>query len=180
MYVSAEQIAATRKAGMDALISLAQAQFAAFEQVSALNFNTGKAVLEGGINHAKAFMSAKRAQDLVQLNQAAAQPLFDKAIAYSRDLNAVVAQARAEVFRASEARAIEANRAVIKMLDDMTKTPPAGLGVPVITIKSVLAATSAACENYAGFAQQAADMAKANISCSTAAKVTKAGKRKAA
>ena len=179
MYFSAEQIAATRKAGMDALMALAQAQFAAFEQISALNFNAGKAVLEGSVSHVKAFVSAKRAQDLVELNAAAAQPVFEKAIAYSRGLNSVAAQARAEIVKLSEARATEANRAVIDILDNMTKAPPAGLGIPVITIKSVLAATNAAHENYASVVKQAADAAKAAVASPSAARQTAPGRNRA-
>jgi len=68
MYLSAEQIAATGRSGMDTLLAFAQAQLAAFEQVSALNFDAGRAALEGGISHARAFMSVKRALDLVGLS----------------------------------------------------------------------------------------------------------------
>ena len=162
MYLSAEHIAATGKAGMDTLITVAQAQFAAFEQVSALNFNAGKAVFEDGINHAKALMSVKGAQELAELSAAAAQPAFEKAIAYSRDLNSVVAQARAEVSKLSKLRAAEMNRTVISVLDNMTKTAPAGAGVVITAIKSILAATNAAYESYNKVAEQAAGMAEAN------------------
>ncbi len=179
MYVSAEQIAATGKAGMDALITLGQAQFAAFEQVSVLNFNTGKVVFEDGIKHAKALMSVKGARDLVELNAAAAQPAFEKAIAYSRDLNSVAARARAEVSKLSESRAVELNRTAISLLDNMTKTAPVGLGVAVSAIKSVLAAANAAYESYTRVAKQAADMAEANIVPPTVVRAKQAGKKKA-
>jgi phasin family protein len=180
MYLSAKQIAATGKSGMDTLIALAQAQFAAYEQVSALNFDAGKAALEGGISHAKALMSAKHAQDLVELSAAAAQPAFEKAIAYSRGLNSMAMQARAEVLNLSESRAVELNRAVISILDNMTNPAPVGLGVPAIAIKAILAASNSSDQNSTEVTTQAPDAAKAKTpsSATSAAKRTK--KRKAA
>ena len=57
MYATPEQFAAANKAGVDALFTIAHAHFAAFERLSALNFNTTKSVFEDSVNQAKALLS---------------------------------------------------------------------------------------------------------------------------
>lgn len=177
MYISAEQVAASGRAGVDVLHKLSQAQFAAFEQVAALNLSAGKALLAGGIKHARALLAVKGARDLMQLNAAAAEPVFDKAIIYARELNALAAQARVEMLKQSELRAVEANRAVIGILDEMAKGAPAGSGVAAAAIKSALAASNASYESYAAVARQAANASKRNGS-SRAASAAKRTQRK--
>ena len=78
MITTPEQFAAANKASMDALFTVATAQFAAFERPSALNFNTTKAAFEDGVSQAKALLSVKDAQEFVSLSSAAAQPSLKK------------------------------------------------------------------------------------------------------
>ena len=47
-----EQIAATNKAGVEAILGFAHSQFAAFERLSALHFNATKSAFEDSVNHA--------------------------------------------------------------------------------------------------------------------------------
>ena len=82
MYSTPEQFAAANKASVDALFTIAHAQFAAFERLSALNFNTTKAAFEDSVNQAKALLSVKDPQEFVNLTVASAQPALEKAIAY--------------------------------------------------------------------------------------------------
>src|ERR1035437_4214643 len=86
MYATPEQYAAANKVGVDALFTIAHAQFAAFERLSALNFNTTKAAFEDSVNQTKALLSVKDAQELVNLGATSAQPALEKAIAYSRNV----------------------------------------------------------------------------------------------
>jgi phasin family protein len=180
MYLSAEQIAATGQSGVDTLIAFAQAQYAAFEQVSSLNFDAGKAALEGGISRARAFMSVTRAQDLVELNAASAAPAFESAIAYTRGLNSVAAQTRAEVLRLFEARAVELNRRLTKILDSMTNPAPVGLSLPIIAIKAILAGSNGSDDNLVKTARQAPDAAMAKVPSPAAATAKRTKRRKAA
>ena len=64
MYATPEQFAAASKTSVDALFTIAQAQFAAFERLSALNFNTAKAAFEENANQARALLSVKDASSM--------------------------------------------------------------------------------------------------------------------
>ena len=66
MYVIPEQLTATNKAGIELQIGLANAQFAAFERLSALNFNAANSAYDGFAR------VSKQATDMAESNFAAA------------------------------------------------------------------------------------------------------------
>ena len=174
MYVTPEQIAATNKAGVDAIISLANSQFAAFERWSTLNMNATKAAFEDSVSHAKALLGAKDVQEFINLNAAAAQPALEKAIAYSRSVYEVATQSQAELTKAVESQAAELNRNVVGFLDKVSKNAPAGSDVAVAAVKSALAAANTAYDSFTKVAKQASEIAEANFSAvTTAAKETR-------
>ena len=174
MYVTPEQIAATNKAGVEALLGLANSQYAAFERWSTLNLNATKAAFEDSMNHAKALLGAKDAQEFINLNAAAAQPALEKAIAYSRSVYEVAAQSQAELTKAVESQAAELNKNVVGFLDKVSKNAPAGSDVAVAAVKSALAAANTAYDSFTKVAKQATEIAEANFTAvTTAAKETR-------
>jgi phasin family protein len=174
MYVTPEQIAASNKAGVEALLGLANSQFAAFERWSNLNLNATKAAFEDTMSHAKALLGAKDVQEFINVNAAAAQPALEKAIAYSRSVYEVAAQSQAELTKAMEAQAAEINRNLVSFLDKVSKNAPAGSDVAVAAVKQALAAANTAYDSFTKVAKQATEIAEANFTAvTTAAKETR-------
>jgi phasin family protein len=178
MYLTPEQIVATNKAGVEAILGFAHSQFAAFERLSALNFNATKAAFDEGISHAKALLSAKDVQDVVTLNAAAAQPTLEKAIAYSRNVYEVTAQTNGELVKSIEMQAAEFNKNLVGLLDKISKNAPAGTDVAVTAVKSALAAANSAYDSFTKAAKQATEMAESNFASVTS--VQKEAKKRAA
>jgi len=180
MYATPEQFAAANKAGVDTLFTIAQAQFAAFERLSALNFNTTKAAFEDTVNQTKALLSVKDPQEFVNLTAASAQPALEKVIAYSRNVYEIAIQTQAEVKKMAEGQAAEMNRNVGSLLDNVTKNAPAGSEVAVTAVKSAMAAANSAYDNFSKVVKQATDAAEANIAAATTRVVKEVSKKKAA
>lgn len=180
MYATPEQFAAANKAGVDALFSVAHAQFAAFERLSALNFNVTKAAFEDSVNQTKALLSVKDAQELLNLTAASTQPTLEKAITYSRKAYGVATQAQAEVTKLAEAQAAEMNKAVVSLMDKLAKNAPAGSDVAAAAVKSALAAANSAYDSFSKVVKQATELAEANVSAATASMAKEVGKKKAA
>lgn len=182
MYATPEQFAATNKAGVDALFIFARAQFAAFERLSVLNFNTTKAAFEDSVKQSKALLSVKDPQEFISLSTASAQPALEKAIAYSRGVYEVATQTQAEVTKLAETRAAEMNKTVGTLLERLTQNAPAGSDVAVTAVKSAMAAANSAYDSFTKAVKQATDMTEANVTAVTAraTKQTakKAGKKK--
>ena len=181
MYVTPEQVVATNKAGVEALIGLAHSQFAAFERVSALTFNATKSVFEDSVAPTKALMGANDVQELVNLNTAATQPSIEKVIAYSRSVYDVTTQTQGELTKLVESQASEFNKSVVSLVDKVSKIAPAGSDVAVAAVKSALAAANSAYDSMSKMSKQATELAEANFAAATnVAPVVKDGKKKAA
>jgi phasin family protein len=179
MYVTPEQVTANSKASVEAMLALANSNFAVVEKLAALNFNATKSAFEDGMSHAKALLNAKDVQEFVNLNVAAAQPSLEKLIAYSRSVYELSTQQQAEITRLVESQAGEFNRSFVGMLDKYAKNAPAGSDVAIAAVKSALAAANSAYDSFAKVTKQASEIAEANMAAATAA-VTKDGKKKAA
>ncbi|MBI4291408.1 MAG: phasin family protein [Betaproteobacteria bacterium] len=178
MNVTPDQISSANKAGVEMILGIANTQFAAFERLSALNFNATKAAFEAGVRQTKALLGAKDVQELVSLNSAAAQPNLENAISYSRSVYELATQTQSEVNKLIESQAAEFNRNMVTFLDKVSKTAPAGSDVAVAAVKSALAAANSAYDSIAKVAKQATEMAEANFTAAT--NVAKEAKKKAA
>lgn len=178
MYTTPEQIAAANKAGVEALIGLANTQFAAIERLSALNFNVAKSAFEDNVSYAKTLLGAKDPQEFVSLSASAGQPSLEKAIAYSRSVYEIATQAQAEFGKFAEAQAGEFNKNIVGYLDKVSKNAPAGSDVAIAAVKSALAAANSAYDSLNRVAKQASEMAETNFSAATT--VLKDAKKKAA
>jgi phasin family protein len=167
MYVTPEQIQATTKANVDAMLSLATSQFAAIEKFASLNANAVKAAFEDSIANARALSGAKDVQELVNLQSTFAQPAIEKAIAYSKSVYEVATEAGGELSKVAERRVAEWNENFVTLLDKVSKNAPAGSDVAVAAVKSMLAAGNAAYDNLNKVAKQATEIAEANVAAAT-------------
>src|SRR5918995_1867427 len=167
MYVTPEQIQSANKANVEALLAIANAQFAAFEKLANISAGAVKSVFEDSIANARALLGAKDVQEFVSLQNAFAQPAIEKAIAYSKSLYEVATGANAELSKVAERRVAEWNENFATLLDKVSKNAPAGSDVAVAAVKSMLAAANSAYDNLNKGTKQATERAEANVSAAT-------------
>jgi phasin family protein len=96
MYVTPEQIQATNKSNVEAILAVANAQFAALEKLATLNANTVRSAFEDSIANTRALLGAKDMQEFVSLQNTFGQPAVEKAIAYSKSVYEVATTTTAE------------------------------------------------------------------------------------
>lgn len=167
MYVTPEQIQAANKANVEAFLAVANAQFAAFEKLTALQVNAVKTAFEDGLANTRTLMGAKDVQEFVNLQNSFAQPAMDKAIAYTKSVYQVAAGTQAELSKVAERRVAEWNENFVTLLDKVSKNAPAGSDVAVAAVKSMLAAANSAYDNFNKVAKQATEIAEANVAAAT-------------
>src|SRR5918995_1582978 len=167
MYVTPEQIQSANKANVEALLAIANAQFAAFEKLANIGAGAVKSAFEDSIANARALLGAKDVQELVALQNAFAQPAIEKAIAYSKSVYEVATETNAELSKVAERRVAEWNENFVSLLDKVSKNAPAGSDVAVAAIKSMMAAGNAAYDNFTKVTKQATEIAEANVAAAT-------------
>ena len=165
MNVTPAQIANANKAGVEMMLGITNTQFAAFERLSALNFNATRAAIESSVTQSKALLGAKDVQELVSMNSTAAKPNIENAIAYSRGIYELVTQTRGEITNLIESQATEFNKSMVGFLDEVSKT--AGSDVAVAAVKSALGTANLAYDSIAKLAKQATEIAESSFTAAT-------------
>jgi phasin family protein len=166
-----EQIAATNKANVEAMMHFNHVAFEGIERLLALNLNAVKSAMEESVSNAKAALAAKDVQELIALQTALAQPAMEKAVSYSKSVYEIANQAKTEVTKMVEAQAAEANRNFVALLDKAAKSAPAGSEVAIAAVKSAIAAANSAYDSMSKAGKQFADLAEANVAAATNATV---------
>ncbi len=180
MYVTPEQFQTANKTSIEAILSLATTQFAAFEKLANLNAKAIQAAFETTIANARALAGAKDVQEYVSLQSTLAQPAIENAIAYSKSVYAVATEASNEFSKAAEQRVSELKENFVSLLDKAAKNAPAGSDVAVNAVRQMLAAGNSAYDNFTKATKQATGIAEANVDVATetvkgfAAKASKA------
>jgi phasin family protein len=159
MYPTSEQIQATTKANVEAILALATSQFAALEKIAGLNAGIAKTAFEDSIANARALVGATDVQDLVNLQRSFAQPAIDRTLAYSRSVYEVATHAGAEMAKAGERRVAEWKEDLVSLLDQAAKNAPAGSEVTVTAVKQMLAVANTAYGNFSKVAKHATEIA---------------------
>jgi phasin family protein len=167
MYVTPEQIQATSKANVEAVLAIATTQFVAMEKIANLQAETMKSAFQDSISNTRALMGAKDAQEFINLQSSFAQPALEKAIAFSKSVYEVAAETGGELSKLAEKRVAEWNENFVSLLDKVSKNAPAGSDVTVAAVKSMLAAANSAYDNMTKVAKQATEIAEANVAAAT-------------
>ena len=167
MYVTPEQIQAAQRANVEALLAVANAQFAAFEKLANISAGAVKSVFEESVSNTRALLGAKDVQEFVALQNSFAQPAIEKAIAYSKGVYEVATEANGELSKVAERRVAEWNENFVNLLDKVSKNAPAGSDVAVAAVKSMLAAANSAYDNMSKVEKQATEIAEANVTAAT-------------
>jgi phasin family protein len=174
-FTTPEQFASANKAAVDSLLSVANAALASAERIAALNLNTARSVLEDSVSNTKALLGAKDVQEALSIQASLAQPNVEKAVAYSRSVYEISAQAQEELSKTIESQFSGFQKQVADLLDKTAKAAPAGSDVAVAAVKSAIAAANSAFDNLNKAAKQVAEITEANVAAATNATVKAVG-----
>ena len=173
-----EQFASANKTAVDSLLSLANTALASAERIAALNLNAARSVLEDSVSGTKALLGAKDVQEAISIQASLAQPNVEKAVAYSRSVYEISAQAQEELSKTLEGQFGGFQKQVADLLDKAAKSAPAGSEGAVAAIQNAIAAANSAFGNMNSVAKQFAEAAQANIATATKAATAAAKKTK--
>ncbi len=180
--LTTEQMIAAQKANIETLFGLTQKAFEGVEKLVDLNMQATKAALVDSANNAQTIMSVKDVQELLSLQATLLQPLAEKTAAYGRQLYEIAASTGAEMSKASESQAQEANQKFLAVVDNVARNAPAGSETAVAVMKNAVAAATHAMESVQKAVKQATELAETNLhsmadSAVQASKTTTARKR---
>lgn len=178
--LTVEQIIAAQKAQVATLFDLSGKALASVEKLNELNLQAAKASLTESANHAQAVMGVKDLQELVALQNAAIQPMAEKAASYSRHLYDISTSIAAEFTKLAEVQAADAQKQFVSAIDSAVKNAPQGSESAVAAVKNAVSTATAAMESVQKAVKQATELAEANFNAMTTTAVSAAKPAKGA
>jgi phasin family protein len=169
MALTPEQIIAANKANMETLANLTNKAFEGVEKLVELNIQVAKTALNENVESAKQVMSVRDAQQLMALQAGMVQPLAEKIMAYSRHLYNIANDTQAAFTKASDSELQQGSKKLQSMVDELTKSAPAGSEAAVQAIKQAVAAANNAYETTQKAVKQAMDISQNNLKTATEA-----------
>ncbi len=174
MSINLEQLAASNKAAVDSLLSVANTALATAERIAALNLGAARHALEDSASATKAILEVKNTNDAVALQSSMVKPAVDKAVDYSRSLYEISSESQQQLTKMLEAQYADFQKQVSGLIAQAAKVAPAGSETIVSAMQNAINSANAAFGNMTAMTKQITDAAQANVAAamSQAAAVT--------
>lgn len=131
------------------------------EKAIALNMTAAKEYAEESNVAAQRLFSAKDPQTFFELASAQAKSASEQMTSYNRDLSKIASDFRAECSKAAEAQFADTRSKIFALVDDATKSTPAGSEPMVAMLKLAIDAASAGYEQLTTATKQAVETVEA-------------------
>lgn len=180
MFSFQEQFSAATKNNLESQIALLTAltgkAFESVEKVIELNMSVAKAALEDSTAAARQLMTAKDPQEFIALSTGQSQPNNEKVAAYGRQVMTIVSGLQAEMTKAAETQIGEHSRKLASLVDEVSKSAPAGSENVVAFLKTAIANANAGYEQMTKTTKQAVEAMETNMN-SAAAQMSQAASK---
>jgi phasin family protein len=176
MYTPTEQIAEINKAGYQNAVKLAELSLDKAERLTKLNLQVAKVVLEQGAFTANAVAGIKDVQGLAAVRAKLTEAGVQNILGYSRGVYQIASEAQADFSALAEQAWAGYTKTVAAWVEQAAKHAPAGSDVAVTALKSTVAATTAAFDQFSKATKQVVSFADASMraAATNAANVAKA------
>ena len=168
MFSNLEKFSTASKAQFESQFetanTLAHKTVEAGEKTMSLHTAAVKSYFEESSAAVKQMFSLKDPQAFFALVAAQGKHNADKAAAYTRQLSETATGITAEFTQATEAQIAAAKNKVVALLDEVTKSAPAGSEKAVEMLKSVIGSANAGYDQLSKSAKQAVEAVEAHVS----------------
>lgn len=173
-----EQVAALGKSQLEAALKLAEVAGSNLEKLAEVQLKSAKAAYEDSVKALRQVAAIKDPAELASLSSGAAQPAWDKAAGYAKEVYGAVTAAQTEFAAVLERQIAEFNRSVAATLEAVAQSAPPGAEGAVAGIKSAVNAANGLYDAMLKSARQLASIGEAGVTAATEHPV--AGKKKTA
>jgi len=171
MFSNLEKFSSASKAQFESQFSafnvLANKALAVGEKVIAVNTAAAKAYLDDSKVVAQQLLSAKDPQAFFALVSTQAKQGAAKAAVYGHQLTEVISSAKADLTKAAEQQIADGKNQVVALVDQVTKSAPAGSEKAVEMLKSVIGSANDGYDQLTKTSKQAVEAVEAQVAKAT-------------
>ncbi len=168
MYNAPEQFAEISKANVAQATKLAALAMENAEKITKLNINTAKAALAQSLEGASAAAAVRDVQDLLALRAKYAESGVAAAVGYSKTLYQFASEAQSQYAVLAEETWNAYTKGIALWVEKAAKSAPAGSDVGFNALKSTVAATTAAFDQFQKATKQVVSFADASVRAAAA------------
>jgi phasin family protein len=168
MYNAKDQFAEINKVGYDNAVKLASLSLEKAERLTKLNLQAAKVALEQGVYSANAVAGIKDVQELVAVRAKLTEAGMQNAMGYSRGVYQIASEAQADFSALAEQAFAMYTKGIAAWVEKAAKNAPAGSDVAVTAMKSTVAATTAAFDQFSKATKQVVSFADASMRAASA------------
>lgn len=168
MYNATEQFAELNKANVAQATKIAALALENAEKLMKLNLNATKIALAQGVEGASAAATIKDVQDLFALRSKYAETGVQTAMGYSKSLYEMATEAQAQYAALGEEAWSAYTKGFASWVEKASKAAPAGSDVGFNALKSTVAATTAAFDQFQKATKQVVSFADASVRAAAA------------
>ncbi len=162
MKINLDQFATANKASVDTLFGLSNQAFESVEQLTALNMQTIKTVLAESQETSQVALSVKSPSELLKLQTAALRVAPQKAVAYGRQVQAILEPFAAAQRATFDAQMADVQAKFLEAVSGVMKDAP-GSEQFVALAKSAVTTANNAYEGMNKASRQVTDVVAANV-----------------
>lgn len=166
MNMNLDQFAAANKASVDTLFGLSSQAFEGVEQLAALNLQVIKTVLAESREASQVALEAKSPADLLKVHTAALQAAPQKAAAYGRQVQEILAPLAAAQRATIDAQVADLQAKFLEAVNGALKDAPGSEKILALA-KSAVATANNAYEGVSKASRQVSDAVAANVTKAT-------------
>ncbi len=168
MYNATEQFAELNKANVAQATKLAAIALENTEKLMRLNLSAAKAALAQGVEGATAAATIKDVQDLVAIRAKYAETGVQTALGYSKSLYEMASETQAQYSAFAEEAWSAYTKGLASWVEKASKAAPAGSDAGFNALKSTVAATTAAFDQFQKATKQVVNFADASVRAAAA------------
>jgi len=168
MYKANEQFAEINKAGYANAMKLASLSLEKAERLAKLNLQAAKIALEQGVEAANTVAGIKDVQEFVAVRAKLTEAGVQSALGYSRGVYQIASETQADISALAEEAWAAYTKGVAAWVEKAAKDAPAGSDAAVTALKSTVAATTAAFDQFSKATKQVVSFADASVRAATA------------
>jgi len=162
MYNATEQFAALNKANVEQATKIAAVALQNAEKLFKVSVDAAKFALSTGVESAAAAASAKDPQEFFAVRAKFGEQSVQGALGYSRTVYEVASEAQAQYAALAEETWAFYTKGIATWVEKAAENAPAGSDVAVNALKSTVAATTAAFDQFQRATKQVVDLADAS------------------
>jgi phasin family protein len=162
-----EQMTALSKAQLDAALRIAELAGENFEKLADVQRKAAKTAYEDLAKSLRQIASIRDVSEIAALSSGAAQPAWDKASAYARNLYEVASTAQSEFAGVVEQQVADFNKNLVATLDAVIKSAPAGSESALAGVRAAIQSANGVYETLVKAARQVATVTEANLAAAT-------------